>query len=125
MLIIRARCLCVLLEGCVLFIYHTSDSSKWDEEDCFLLYVQRRFNEPVLSANPLSTSVRIIYDLWISEVMQDHSSGSRVEQTRITIVSETNFFFFPRLKRRICFSDEQTSVPVFQIKMCVCVGSLG
>lgn len=56
----------------LLNVYHTSGRSEWDEENWILRHVQRRFNEPLLSANPLNASIRIIYDLWISGVIHDH-----------------------------------------------------
>lgn len=44
----------------LLNVYHTSGRSEWDG-DRLLRHVQRRFNEPLLSANPLKASIRIIY----------------------------------------------------------------
>lgn len=44
--------------GMMLFnVYHTSGRSEWDGEEWLL---RRVFNEPLLSANPLNASIRII-----------------------------------------------------------------
>lgn len=82
-----------------------------------LRHVQQRFNEPLLSANPLRASIRIIY-AFISEVLHDRRDERRYHRSEFKQTFFFNCAFF------VAWRDKYASVmsrPPFWCSRLKCV----